>query len=92
MSEISTRFLGPVMDIILVLIATTVLLKSSLLRRRGFNMAAPIAVAMMAGAQATFMASLEVAGTMLGFAAIAGAQILAIIILLLVLKGIRHKA
>jgi len=94
-SEMSTRFLGPLMDMILVLIAATMLLKSSLLRRRGFNMAAPTAVIMMAGAQALFMTTSEIAASIIGLVMIGAAQIVAVIILLFVLKGtqsIKHKS
>ena len=86
-TEMATRFLGPVMDMILVLIATTMLLKSSLLRRRGFNPAAPGAVLLMAAAQAMFMTAVEIAGNMTGFVIIAGVQFLVIAALIFILSG-----
>lgn len=93
-SEMSTRFLGPLMNIILVLIAMNMLLKSSLLRRGGFNTAAPLAVLGMAGAMAAFMVLSDLAITIGGFFMIAAGQVVIITILFFILagKGIRHRA
>ncbi|MDR1207114.1 MAG: LptF/LptG family permease [Rickettsiales bacterium] len=90
-SELATRFLGPLMGVILVLIGMAVLLKSSLLRRSGFNMASPAAVVLIAAAQTLFMMLLDMIVGIRGLFALCGLQIAAIIILLFVLMGKREK-
>lgn len=54
LSELCTRFLSPIMNMILVLLCVTILLRSSLLRRRT-SFAPAIAVATMAVTMAAFM-------------------------------------
>ncbi|MCL1785602.1 MAG: LptF/LptG family permease [Alphaproteobacteria bacterium] len=85
-TELSTRFLGPFMNLILALIAMTMLLKSSLLRRSGFNMAAPMATFGMAAAMAAFMILSDLAVTLSGFFAIAGGQAAIVIVLFFILS------
>jgi lipopolysaccharide export system permease protein len=55
LSEICSRFLGPVMNLILAALCAVILLRSSLLRRRA-SFAPVAAVAAMAAAMALFMA------------------------------------
>ncbi|MCL2017634.1 MAG: LptF/LptG family permease [Alphaproteobacteria bacterium] len=90
-SELSTRFLSPLMNMMLVLIGLTMLLKSSLLRRGGFNMTAPIAVAGMAGAQSLFMVMTDKAATLTGFFMLFSAQAIIIIMLFFVLSDVNKK-
>jgi lipopolysaccharide export system permease protein len=54
LSEICTRFLSPVMNLILAILCAAILLRSSLLRRRA-SLAPAAAVAAMAGSMAIFM-------------------------------------
>lgn len=56
LSELCTRFLGPVMNLILAALCATILLRSSLLRRRT-SFAPAIAVGAMAAAMACFMSA-----------------------------------
>lgn len=56
LAELCSRFLGPVMNILLVAICTVILLRSSLLRRRA-SLAPAIAVAAMAVAMSLFMSA-----------------------------------
>jgi len=92
-SEMSTRFLGPLMSMILALIGMVALLKTSLLRRGALNMAAPTATLGMAAAMGTFMVFGDLAMTIPGFFAILTGQVLLIAVLFLILagKGIRNK-
>ena len=53
-SELCSRFLGPIMNLILVALCLTILLRSSLLRRRA-SFAPAAAVAAMAAVMAAFM-------------------------------------
>ena len=54
LSELSTRFLGPIMNLILAALCTVILLRTSLLRRRA-SFAPAVAVAAMAVAMSAFM-------------------------------------
>lgn len=56
LSELSTRFLGPIMNLILVALCVTILLRSSLLRRRA-SFAPALAVAAMALVMSLFMST-----------------------------------
>ena len=87
MAETANRLLGPMMGLILALIGVVFLLKSSLLRRSGINMAAPFAVAGMVIAQTAFMTVADMVGSMAGIYAIAAAQIAVIIVLLIILAS-----
>ncbi|MCL2369137.1 MAG: LptF/LptG family permease [Alphaproteobacteria bacterium] len=87
MSEMATRFIAPFMNVLLVLIAMVMLLKSSLLRRGGFNMSAPLATISMGGAMAFYMVMTNYITSMLGFWVLGGTVIGAIIVLFLILKG-----
>ena len=94
MSEVSTRFLSPFMNILLALIGVTLLLKSSLLRRGGFNMAAPMAVVGMAAAQSLFMVLTDKTTTLTGFWMLFSGQMLVIFALLFILlreRGIKKR-
>jgi lipopolysaccharide export system permease protein len=91
-TEMSTRFLGPLMNLILALIGMVALLKSSLLRRSGFNMAAPTATLGMAAAMAAFMVLGDLAMTIPGFLAILTGQLVVIAVLFFMLLGIRLTA
>lgn len=73
--EIGTRFLGPVMNIILVGLCVLILLRSSLLRRRA-SIAPIIAVASMAGAMALFMSATNMISSITDLAVLAAAQML----------------
>ena len=90
-AELVTRFLGPFMGIILVLIGMVFLLKSSLLRRGGFNLAAPFAVVGMGAAQTAFMTLSNMIDSVAGLFLLFALQAVAIIGLIFVLKGIRRK-
>jgi lipopolysaccharide export system permease protein len=91
LSEMSTRFLGPLMSIVLALIALAALLKSSLLRRAGFNMAAPMATLGMSLAMAAFMVLGDLAIGLWGFFGILAGQVLAITVLFFILAGVRPR-
>ena len=54
LAELATRFLGPIMNLILAALCTVILLRTSLLRRRA-SVAPAIAVAAMAVAMSAFM-------------------------------------
>lgn len=82
LTEICNRFLGPVMNLILAALCLTILLRSSLLRRRT-SFAPMIAVAAMAGAQALFMSTSNIITSMTDLAILAGAQALVLIAILL---------
>ena len=79
-SEIANRFLMPFMNLMLALIATLVLLRMSLLRRK-ISMAAPIATLCMALAMGVFMTVLGVIGSFSGLFALAVAELVIIAVL-----------
>lgn len=56
LAELCSRFLGPIMNLILAALCTTILLRSSLLRRRA-SFAPAVAVAAMAVAMSLFMST-----------------------------------
>ena len=67
LGEMATRFLAPVMDLILILIAVTILLKTNILRRRA-SFSATAAAAAMSIAELSFLsisASLATVGSLL---------------------------
>jgi lipopolysaccharide export system permease protein len=78
LAEICTRFLSPVMNLILAAMCALILLRSSLLRRRA-SMAPVAAVAAMAAAMALFMTSSNMITTLteLGVLALAQGLVLA---------------
>lgn len=81
LSELSTRFLGPIMNLVLALICTLVLLRSSLLRRRA-SFAPAMAVVGMGVAMALFMSlsNMMISMTQLGFMTLGMAAIVVILI------------
>ncbi|MCL2538319.1 MAG: LptF/LptG family permease [Alphaproteobacteria bacterium] len=92
MAEVTARFLGPLMNIILVLICMVFMLKTSLLRRASFNMAAPMAVGAMAVAQTGFMAMSDAVLAVPHILTLGAAQIIAIIMLFYILKSDRFQS
>ncbi len=73
LSELANRFLGPIMNVILVLIGLVVLLRASLLRRRA-SLAPVLAVGAMAGAQAAFMSSTNIITSVTGLGVVFAVQ------------------
>lgn len=84
LAELSTRFLGPIMNLILAALCATILLRTSLLRRRA-SFAPAVAVAAMAVAMALFMSASNMIGSLTQLAVLAAAQIVALGIILVVL-------
>lgn len=84
LSELSTRFLSPIMNLILALICTVILLRSSLLRRRA-SLAPAVAVLAMAGTMALFMSASNMLTSLTDFLLLACAQVFMLIILLITL-------
>lgn len=78
LSELSSRFLGPIMNLILAALCATILLRSSLLRRRA-SFAPAIAVAAMAIAMSLFMSTSNMISSVTEFLLLALA-ILAILV------------
>jgi len=85
LAEVSSRFLAPFMDIILVLIGMLAMLKMSLLRRRA-SWSAPIAVLGMAATMAAYMSVSNMVVSLAGLYVFAGAIAIAIIGLLWALR------
>ncbi len=71
LSELSTRFLSPFMNLILAALCATILLRSSLLRRRT-SFAPVVAVAAMAATMALYMSLSNMLGSMTNFVLLAG--------------------
>lgn len=67
LTELCNRFLSPVMNLILALLCTAILLRSSLLRRRA-SMAPIVAVAAMAGIMALYMSVSNMIASLTEFA------------------------
>lgn len=84
LAELSTRFLGPIMNLILAALCATILLRTSLLRRRA-SFAPAVAVAAMAVAMALFMSASNMIGSLTQLAGLAIAQIIALGIIFVVL-------
>ncbi len=84
LAEISTRLLSPIMNLILAVLCTLILLRSSLLRRRA-SFAPAVAVAAMAGTMALFMMSSNVVASISGLALVAVIQIVVLFGLLIAL-------
>ncbi len=70
LAELCTRFLGPFMNIILAALCATILLKTSLLRRRA-SFAPAFAVAAMAVAMSLFMSASNIIGSITGLGLLA---------------------
>lgn len=77
LSELATRILSPVMNLILAAICVLILLKSSLLRRRA-SFAPVIAVAAMGGVQSLFMSSVNLVSSITGLIILAAIQMVAL--------------
>ncbi len=83
-SELANRFLMPFIDIIFVLIATLVMLKTSLLRRR-ISLSPFIATASMGTAMGLFMTFSGIVGSFSGLAVLATVEFTVIGVLILML-------
>ncbi len=66
LSELCTRFLSPIMNLILAIVCVLILLRSSLLRRRA-SFAPAMAVVVMAGLMAAFMSISNMLTSFTGF-------------------------
>lgn len=66
LSELCNRFLSPLMNLILAALCVTILLRSSLLRRRT-SFAPMVSVAAMACTMALYMSATNIIGSMTGF-------------------------
>ena len=84
LSELCSRFLGPVMNLILTVLCTLVLLRSSLLRRRA-SFAPALAVAAMAVVMAGFMSASNMVTSLTDFGILALVQMAVLIILVFAL-------
>ena len=82
LAELSSRFLGPIMNLILAALCATILLRSSLLRRRA-SFAPAVAVAAMAVVMSLYMSASNMIGSVTEFLLLAFA-------ILLVLGGILY--
>lgn len=83
-SELANRFLMPFMDIIFVLIAALVMLKTSLLRRR-ISFSPLVATASMGVAMGLFMTFSGIIGSLFGLTVLAGVEFIVIGVLTLML-------
>lgn len=84
LSELSTRFLGPIMNLILALLCATILLRTSLLRRRA-SFAPALAVGAMAAVMALFMSASNMVASLTDVGLLALGQIVVLISLLFIL-------
>jgi hypothetical protein len=84
MTELATRILSPFMNMILAELALTVLLRSSLLRRRT-SFAPAIAVIIMVGIMAAFMSASNMLWDINNLITLAIAQVLLFVIILFLL-------
>ncbi len=84
LSELGTRLLSPIMNLILATLCATILLRSSLLRRRA-SFAPAVAVAAMAAAMAGFMAASSMLASITDFVLLASALGVVLAALLIVL-------
>ena len=80
LSELCSRLYGPLMNIILALVCVTILLRSSLLRRRA-SFAPAMAVAAMAAVMATFMSASNMVSSITEFVLLGGGLVGLIILL-----------
>ena len=74
LAELCTRFLGPIMNLILAVLCTLILLRTSLLRRRA-SLAPALAVAAMAVAMAGFMSATNMVNNLTNLGLLAMAQV-----------------
>lgn len=74
LTELCTRFLGPIMNLILAVLCTLILLRTSLLRRRA-SLAPALAVAAMAVAMAGFMSATNMVNNLTNLGLLAMAQV-----------------
>ena len=84
LTELSNRFISPVMNILLAALCATILLRSSLLRRRT-SYAPMVAVASMAGVMALYMSATNMVDTLTQLALLAFAVVALLVIILMVL-------
>ena len=84
LSELSTRFLGPIMNLILALLCAIILLRTSLLRRRA-SFAPALAVGAMAAVMALFMSASNMVACLTDVGLLALGQIVVLISLLFIL-------
>lgn len=85
LTELCNRFFSPIMNLILALLCVTILLRSSLLRRRA-SFAPMVAVASMATVMAIYMSVSNIIGSMTEFLLLGFGLILLLIILFMVLS------
>ncbi len=84
LSELCTRFLSPVMNLILVALCLVIMLRSSLLRRRA-SFAPALAVGAMAAMMSLFMTASNMLTSVTDFAILAFAQVIILGIILVAL-------
>lgn len=84
LTELCTRFLSPVMNLILAALCTCILLRTSLLRRRA-SFAPAAAVVAMAVAMSAFMTASNMIDSLTQFAILAASQMVVLAIILFVL-------
>ena len=86
LTELATRFLDPIMNLILAALCLTILLRSSLLRRRA-SFAPAASVGAMAVVMATFMSATNMMDSITDFAVLAVSQV----VLLAIILGALYK-
>lgn len=84
LSEMCTRFLSPIMNLILTALCLCVLLRSSLLRRRA-SFAPAVAVVLMAAAMSVFMTASNMINGLTDFCLLAIAQFISLVVILFML-------
>lgn len=84
LTELATRFLDPIMNLILAALCLAILLRSSLLRRRT-SFAPVMAVAAMAVVMATFMSAMNMMTSITDLIVLTVAQIILLIVVLFAL-------
>ena len=84
LTELATRFLTPIMNLILAALCTVILLRTSLLRRRA-SFAPAIAVAAMAAAMSLFMSASNMIDSVTEFILLTGGIIIILGVILFVL-------
>lgn len=85
LSELCTRFLTPFMNLILAALCTTILLRTSLLRRRA-SFSPALAVVAMAVIMATFMSASNLLSTITDFMVLTGCIFAVLIAILFILN------
>jgi len=85
LSELCNRFLSPLMNLILAALCATILLRSSLLRRRN-SFAPMVAVGAMAGTMALYMSATNIISSMTGVVILATCLFVVLGVILLVLS------